>query len=77
MGDWYIGQVREHSQSFMSVVDIIKTESTAALWAIEKALERGQTEQEIVDEWNEVFECEESKFKDYDEIIDWLENVGI
>ena len=77
MSDWYIGQVREHSASFMGVVDIIRTEVTASLWAIEQALERGQTKEEIVDEWNEVFECEESKFKDYDEIIEWLENVGI
>lgn len=73
----YIGQVREHSASFMTLSEVIKTEVNVALEAIEQALERGLTKEEITEEWNEVFTCKESYFKDYDEIIDYLENVGI
>lgn len=77
MSQWNIGPVGVHSQSFMNLSEVIKNEATAALWAIEKAIENGQTKEEITDEWNEVFTSDECKFNDYDEIIDYLENVGI
>lgn len=34
----YIGQVREHSASFMTLSEVIKTEVNVALEAIEQAL---------------------------------------
>jgi hypothetical protein len=77
MGNLYIGQVREHSVSFMNISEVIKTEVAAALEAIEQAIQRGQTKEEITEEWNEVFTCEESHFNNYDEIIEYLHDVGI
>ena len=77
MSNIYIGTVLEHASSFATLSKIISDEASFALQAIEEALERGQTEEEIIEEWNKVFYSEESKFKDYGELIDWLENVGI
>lgn len=77
MSNIYIGQVIEHAQSFMNISDIIKSEAGAALIAIEKALEKGYNKEEILEEWNIVFDSEECKFKSYEEVIDYLETVGI
>ena len=74
----YIGLPIEHSESFMTLSKIIKTEAAAALIAFQNLSENGWTEKDILEDWNGVFDgIDERKFKSYEELIDYLENVGI
>ena len=73
-----LGEIAEHAKSFMEIAAIIRTESSAALDAIDLAInEFGASEDEILDEWNSVFSNEEFWFESLDEVIDYLYNVGV
>jgi hypothetical protein len=48
----YIGLPIEHSQSFMTLSKIIKTEAAAALIAFQNLSENGWTEKDILEDWN-------------------------
>jgi len=76
MSDIYYGSPSEHSQSFMELQDIISNEASIALDALTMCLEKGWTKEEIVKDFNTPFESEDSKFKTYEEIVVFLENVG-
>lgn len=66
-----------HAKSFANINDVIRVEANAALQSIEEHLEAGYTKQDIVDEWNQFFESEDNKFKDFDELEEWLITIGI
>ena len=66
-----------HTDSFRNINDVIRDEVHMTMGTIEELLESGHTEEEILEEWNNGFYCESSHLKTYDELMDWLDDVGI
>ena len=68
----------DHAQSFMEIAAVIRTEASEAIDTIQHAIDSGNaTEEDILDEWNAVFESEDQHYETLDELLEWLRTVGI
>jgi hypothetical protein len=62
----------------MEIAAVIRTEASEAIDTIHQAIDEGNaTEEDILDEWNAVFESEDQHYETFDELLEWLRTIGI
>ena len=66
-----------HTDSFRNINDVIRDEVNMTFETIDNLLESGHTEEEILEEWNNGFYSEDNHLESFDDLIGWLNDVGI